>query len=142
MLCPTERVANRRGLVRTRGGDQRIRNFLKQRRRNPANLFDHFRCVAPEVTAQRLEGTARMLQGQIALGKTYGASALVTPALFVLGAPLLVSAREKAGGTFFRIVKIFAQNAGGIGVVHHVIAEEEIVLDNVPDEPAQKSNVN
>src|SRR5207237_10271316 len=57
------------------------------------------------------------------------------------GGPRHVPARENADGTFFRIAKIFAQNAGGIRVVHHVIAEEEIVLNNVPDEPAQKSNV-
>ncbi len=132
VLRPTKRVANRRGLVRTRGGDQRIRNFLKQRRRNPANLFDHFRRVAPEVTAQGLEGTARMLQGQIAFRKTQAAIALVTPGLLVVGALLLVPAREKAGGTLFRIAKIFAQNAGCIREVHDVIAKEKIVLDNVP----------
>src|SRR5437762_7292914 len=138
MLCPTERVANRRGLVGTRGGDERIRDFLKQRWRNPANLLDHFRRVATEVTAQGLEDTARMLQGQIALGKAEIGPALVEPTLFVVGTLLFVPAREKSGGAFFRVTKIFAQNAGRIRVMHDVIAEEEIVLDNVPDESAKK----
>ena len=54
---------------------------------------------------------------------------------------LLVPAGEKPGCAFIGIAKIFAQNAGGIGEVHHVIAKEKIVLDNVPDEAAEKRDV-
>src|SRR5207247_4265754 len=50
-------------------------------------------------------------------------------------------AGEKAGGAFLRVSKTFANNAGGIGEVHHIITKEKIVLDNVPDEPAKEYNV-
>ncbi len=93
------------------------------------------------MAAQRLEDTARMLQGQIALGKTEVGMALVEPALFVVGALLFVPAGKKSGGAFFGIAKIFAQNAGCIREVHHVIAEEKIVLENVPDDAAEKRDV-
>src|SRR6266566_6393949 len=82
-----------------------------------------------------------MLQGQIALGETKAAIALVAPARPVVAALLPVPAGENAGRAFFRVAKIFAQNAGGIREVDDVIAEEKIVLDNVPDETAEKCDV-
>src|ERR1700730_7113963 len=100
MLGPAERITNRRGLVRTGSSDERIGNFVKERRRNAANLLHHFWGVASEVTAQRLENAARMLQGQIALGKTEVGVAIVEPGLFVVGALLFVPAGEKSGGAF------------------------------------------
>src|SRR5438876_749740 len=81
-----------------------------------------------------------MLQSQVALWKTQSV-ALVEPAFLVVSAFLLVPAREKAGRAFLGIAKIFAQDAGGIGEVHYIIAEEKIVLDNVPDEAAKKRDV-
>src|SRR5207249_2667958 len=89
---------------------------------------------------QHLKNAARMLQGRIPFGKTQPV-ALVEPALLVVGALLFVPAGEKAGRAFVRVAEIFAQNAGGIGEVHHIIAEEKIVLDNMPDESAQKRDV-
>src|SRR6266853_2844043 len=141
MLCPAERITNRRTLVRTRGGDQRVRNFVKKRRRNAANFLDHLWGVTGEVVAQRLENAPWMLQGQIALGETKAAIAIVEQGLPVVAALLPAPAGEKARRAFFRVAKIFAQNAGGIGEVHDVIAEEKIVLDNVPDEAAEKRDV-
>src|SRR5438874_2543975 len=141
MLRPPERITNRRTLVRTRSSDQRLRDFVKQRRRNTANFLYHLWRVAGEVAAQRLENAAWILQGQIAFGEAKAAIAMVEPALPVVAALLPVPAGEKAGRAFFRVAKIFAQNAGGIGEVHDVIAEEKIVLDNVPDEAAEKRNV-
>src|ERR1017187_4797472 len=82
-----------------------------------------------------------MLQGRIAFRKTEAAIAVVSPALLVVGALPFIPAREKAGRSFFRVAKIFAQNAGRIGEVHHVITEEKIVLDNVPDNAAEKRDV-
>src|SRR4029077_15531293 len=67
--------------------------------------------------------------------------ALVDPGLPVVAALLPAPTGENAGRTFFGIAKIFTKNAGRIGEVHDVIAEEEIVLDNVPDEPAKKRDV-
>ena len=141
MLRPTECITNRRTLVGTRSGNQSVRNFMKKRWRNAANfLYDLWR-ITREVAAQSLENTPRMLQGQIALGETKVSMALVDPGLSVVAALLRVPAGEKAGRTFFRVAKIFAQDAGRIREVHDVIAEEKIVLDNVPDDPAKKRNV-
>ena len=67
--------------------------------------------------------------------------AFVEPGLFVVAALLFVPAGEKSGGAFLGITKIFAQNAGCIGEVHHVIAEEKIVFENVPDNAAEKRDV-
>src|SRR5205807_10157924 len=135
------RITNRRTLVRTRSGDERVRNFLKKHRRNAANFLYHLWRVTSEVAAQRLENATRMLQGQIAFGEAKAAIAMVEPALPVVAALLPVPAGEKAGRAFFRVAKIVAQDAGRIGEVHDVIAEEEIVLDNVPDEAAEKCDV-
>src|SRR5207253_4789914 len=82
-----------------------------------------------------------MLQGQIAFRKAETAVAVIGPGFLVVGTLFLVPAGEKAGRSFFRVAKIFTQNAGRIGEVHNVIAEEKIVLDNVPDEAAEKRDV-
>src|SRR5437879_10491888 len=141
MLCPAERITNRRTLVGTRSGDQRVCNFVKKRRRNATNFLHHFGRVTSKVATQRLEDAPRMLQGQVTFGETKAAIATVKPGLPVVAALLPAPAGEKAGRAFFRVTKIFAQNAGRIGEMHHVIAEEKIVLDNVPDQPTKKRDV-
>src|SRR5438874_1367985 len=141
MLRPTERITNRGALVRTGSSDQRIGNFMKKRRRNAANFLYHLWCVASEVAAQRLENALRMLQGQIALGETKAAIALVEPGRPVVAALFPAPAGENAGRAFFRVAKIFAQNAGRVREVDDIIAEEKIVLDNVPDESTEKCDV-
>src|SRR5437667_7135839 len=141
MLRPTERITNRRTLVRTRSSDQRLRNFVKKHRRNAANFLYHLWRVTSEVAAQRLENATRMLQGQIAFGEAKAAIAMVEPALPVVAALLPVPAGKKAGGSFIGIAKIFAQNAGCVGEVDDVIAKEEIILDNVADESAEKGDI-
>src|SRR6266550_660572 len=140
MLGPAERITNRCALIWTGCGDERVRDLVKERRRNAANFLYHLRRVTSEVAAQRLENAPRMLQGQIALRETQSV-AFVEPALPVVAALLPVPAGEKAGRSFIRVAKIFTQNTRGIGEVHDVIAEEEIVLDNVPDEAAEKCDV-
>ena len=82
-----------------------------------------------------------MLQGQIALGETKVIMALVDPGLSVVSALRVIPAGENAGRTFFCIAKIVSQNAGRIREMNDVIAEEKIVLDNVPDESAEKRYV-
>ena len=52
-----------------------------------------------------------MLQGQIALGETKAAIAVVEPSVPVVAALLPVPAGENAGRAFFRVTKIFAQDA-------------------------------
>ena len=65
----------------------------------------------------------------------------VEPALVVVLPLVRIESGEKTGRVFFRIAKIFAQNAGSICEVNDVIAEEDIVLDDVPDESAEKCDV-
>src|SRR5438067_8664806 len=93
------------------------------------------------MAAQRLENATRMLQGQIALGKTETAVAIISPGFLVVGALFLVPAGEKSGRAFIGVAKILAQNAGGIGEMDDVIAEEQIVLDDVADESTEKCDV-
>src|ERR1700676_375123 len=128
MLRPAERITDRRALVRTGSSDERICNFVKESGRNAADFLHHFGRVTSEVAAQRLQNATRMLQSRIALWKTEAAIAVVGPALLIVSALLFVPAGEKAGRTFFRVAKIFAQNAGRIREVHDVIAEEKIVF--------------
>src|SRR5205807_5873273 len=101
MLRPAECVTNRGRLVRTGSGDERVRNLMKERRRNAANFLHHFGRVAGKVPAQRLENAARMLQGQVARWKTE--LAFIEPALFVVSALLFVPAGEETGRPFLGV---------------------------------------
>src|SRR5260370_4733614 len=141
MLRPAKRVTNRRCLIRTGCPNECIRYLVEERRRNSANLFHHFRRVARKMATHRLKNAARMLQGQIAFGKTEIGVTFVKPSLFVVGALLFVPAGEKSGGSFIGVPTIFAQNAGSVGEVHGVVTKEKIVLDNVPDDPSEKGDV-
>src|SRR6266403_2967518 len=141
MLGPAERITNRCALIWTGCSDERVRDLVKKRRRNAANFLYHLRRVTSEVAAQCLQNAPRMLQGQIAFRKTEGGMALVDPGPPVVAALRPAPTRENAGRAFFRVAKIFTQNAGRIREVDDVIAEEEIVLDNVPDEAPEKCDV-
>src|SRR5438093_1106965 len=111
MLGPAERITNRRALIWTGCGDERVRNFVKERRRNSTNFLHHFRRVTGKVAAQRLVNAARMLQGQIAFRKTEIRVTFVDPGLPVVAALLSAPAGEDASRAFFRVAKIFTQNA-------------------------------
>src|SRR6188472_1793838 len=141
MLRPTECITNRRTLVGTRSGNQGVRNFMKKRWRNAANFLYHLWRITSEVAAQSLENALRMLQGQIALGETKVSMALVNPGLSVVAALRVIPAGENARSAFFCIAKIVSQNAGCIREMNDVIAEEKVVLDNVPNESAKKRDV-
>src|SRR6266487_1171877 len=106
MLRPTERITNRRTLVGTRSGDERVCNFVKERRRNAADFLYHLRCVTSKVATQRLENASLMVQGQIALGETKAAIAIVEPGLSVVTALLPAPAGENTGRAVFRVAKI------------------------------------
>src|SRR6266480_3970607 len=124
MLGPAERITNRCALIWTRCGDERVRNFVKELGRNSTNFLHHFGRVTSKVAAQCLQNAPRMLQGQIAFRKTEGGMALVDPGLPVVAALLPAPTGENAGRAFFRVAKIFAQNAGGIGEVENIFAKE------------------
>ena len=67
--------------------------------------------------------------------------ALVEPALPVVATLLPVPAGENAGRAFFRVAKIFTQNAGRIREMQNVIAKEKIILDKVPNETTKKRDI-
>src|SRR5690242_7998627 len=110
MLRPTERITNRRSLLWTRSGNQRVSDFVKKRRRNAADFFYHLWCVAGEVAAQRLENAPWMLQGQIAFGETKAPIAIVEPGLPIVATLRVIPTGENARSTFFCIAKIVSQN--------------------------------
>src|SRR6266567_2348393 len=122
MLGPPERITNRSALVRTRSCDQRVRNLVKERRRNAADFLYHLRCVTSKVATQRLENAPRMLQGQIALGETKAAVATVKPGLPVVAALLPVPAGEKAGRAVFRVAKILDRKSTRLNSSHSQIS--------------------
>src|SRR6266566_7668858 len=124
MLRPAERITNRGALVRTGSSDQRIGNFMKKRRRNAANFLYHLWGITSEVAAQRLENAPRMLQRKIALWETKAVISFVEPGPPIVAELLTATAGEKAGSVFFRVAKIFAQNAGRIGEVENIFAKE------------------
>src|SRR5437773_9123538 len=82
-----------------------------------------------------------MLQGQIPLVETEIRVAFVKPGLLVIGALLFVPAGEKPGHAFIGVAEILTQNAGGVREGDHVIAEEKIVFDQMPNESAEKRYV-
>jgi hypothetical protein len=93
------------------------------------------------MAAQRLKDATRMLQSQIALGKTEVGMTFVSPGFFVVGPLLFVPTGEQSGRAFIGVAKIFPQNAGSIGEVNDVIAKEKIVLDDVPNDSAKKRDI-
>src|ERR1700756_1734583 len=82
-----------------------------------------------------------MLQRQITLREAEIGMTFVAPAGFVVGTLLFLPTGKETGRAFIGIAKILAENAGGVCEMNNVIAEEKIVLDDVPNEPAKKSDV-
>src|SRR5437764_14428934 len=82
-----------------------------------------------------------MLQGQVALRKAESRLALVLPGFLRVGAALFVPPGKESRRAFLRIPKVLPQNTGGVGEVDHVVTEEEIILNQVSDEAAKKSDV-
>src|SRR5881409_149829 len=81
-----------------------------------------------------------MLQREIALRPTQIA-AFVEPAVALVSAFLFVPAGEIAVPAVLRVAIFVAQDAGGIRVVNDVVAKEQLVLNQVPDQAAEKDNV-
>src|SRR6266576_5242652 len=140
MLRPTDGIANRRGFIRTGCCDERVCDFLKKRRGDAANFFDHLRRVTREMSFEFLENALGILQSQIPFGIAQS-FALVFPAFRLVGAPVLVPAGEITVSFIFRVAVFIAQNAGRIRVMNDVIPEEEFVLDDMMDNSAKKRDV-
>ncbi len=139
MLGPTDRITNRGGLLRTRGGRECFGYPLKEIRRNAAHLFHHLRCVAAEVTFQDLKDRPRMPQRRIP-PRMAEVVAFVEPRGCLVAAFILVPTGKETV-EFFGVAVVFAQQAGGIGEVHHVVTEEDFPLEHKTNEPAQKRQV-
>src|SRR5438874_13539612 len=140
MLRPADGITDRRGFIRTGCRNERVSDFLKKRRGDAANLFDHLRCVTREMSFEFLENTLGILQSEIPFGIAQS-FALVSPAFHLVGASVFVPAGEITVCVIFRVAVLIAQNAGRIRVVNDVIAEEEFVLDDMMDNPAKKRDI-
>src|SRR5437667_7534960 len=140
MLRPADGITDRRGLIRTGCCNERVSDFLKKRRRDTANLFDHLWRVTREMPFEFLEHTLWILQSEIPFGIAQS-FALVFPGFHLIGAPVLAPAGEITVCVIFRVAVLIAQNAGRIRVGNHVIAKEEFVLDDMMDNSAKKRDV-
>src|SRR4051794_26429335 len=92
------------------------------------------------MTTQHLKHALWILQRQISLGITQ-TFALIEPTLSFVGALLRIPTGEVAVAVVVRINVLVAENAGGVGVMNYVVAEKQIVLNHVPNEAAEKSDV-
>src|ERR1700758_5059533 len=93
MLRPADGITDRCGLIRTRCCNERVCDFLKKRRWDTANLFDHLRRVTREMSFEFLENTLWILQSEIPFGIAES-FAFVFPAFHLIGTPVFVPAGE------------------------------------------------
>src|SRR5207253_8576586 len=84
--------------------------------------------------------TLRILQCEIALRPAQVAT-FVKPALAFVSALLFVPTGEVTVSVVLRIAIFVAQDAGRIRVMSDVLAEEQIVLDQVSNKSAEKDDV-
>src|SRR5918993_3849744 len=147
MLCPADRVAERRGLLPPRVLGQDPGYLEESLLRGAADLLDHLRRVPGEVTLEDLEHAARVLERHIrrawhtgghlpalALaglahdaslappdrGVIYGVS-LVTPARRIVQFAIFVPTGEQARGVGF--LEILGYDRGRVGVDLDVLLE-------------------
>ena len=135
--------------------------------RDAAVLLHHFRGVTREVLFQQLKHAARMLQCFVLfifaeVGHEIGAllcvsplcvsmrcfpcvafvdfGAVINPAFRVVLLVFFLPARKYALKIFGSRV-IFRDQHGGIGVVHQIFAEVELILQRVTNQGAEKNDV-
>src|SRR3954468_1980325 len=65
----------------------------------------------------------------------------VKPAFPVISALIFVPPGEVARLAFVRVAEVFPQDAGGVGKINDVLAEEQIVLNHVPNESTKERNI-
>src|SRR3954469_17013657 len=93
MLRPANSITNRRGFIRAGRGNERVCDFVKEYRRDPAHLFNHLRRVTREMAFQFLENALWILQSEIAFGMAQSFS-FVFPAFRLIRAAAFVPAGE------------------------------------------------
>ena len=82
----------------------------------------------------------RILQCEIALRATQIAT-FIDPAVALVSAFLFIPTGEIAIAVVLRVAIFVAHNAGGVRVMNDVLAKEEVVLNQVSDEPAEKYDI-
>src|SRR3954469_25293686 len=166
MLGPAHRVADRASLVGAGSGSERLGCLQENILRNTAVALHHLWRVALEMTIEHLEYAPRVLQRWI--GFVLGSILRLATTIFSVPAAGVAVSRSLTGlllgrtliqPTFrivlllfripageetiqvFSIPKIFAQDSGCVRIVHYVIAEFLVVLENVVNQRTQKNNV-
>src|SRR5690348_16287790 len=89
---------------------------------------------------QPLKNTARVLERKVALRMTQIVT-VIAPGLGRIGSRRFIPSREIAGRTIFRIAIIRPDQAGGVRVMNDVLAEEELIFNDVPNEPAKEGDI-
>src|SRR5947208_15647294 len=68
MLRPANGITNCRRFIRTGCTNECVSDLVEKRWRDAANLFDHLRCVACEMSFEFLENTLGILESEIPFG--------------------------------------------------------------------------
>ena len=89
---------------------------------------------------QFLKNTLWILQCEVALWTTQ-IVAFVEPAVTLVGALLFVPTGEVAIPVVLRVAIFIPQDAGGVRIMDDVLTKEEVVLNQVPDDSAEKCDV-
>src|SRR3989441_1284719 len=140
LLRPTNGVTEGGGALATGVLDERLRDLQPLFARHPADTLDHFWGVACEVAAHDLEDAVRMLQGGVDQRSPILIALVVPTALIGVGFCFRIIAGEEAIQVF-RIAVVLTDKRGGVGIVHHVVVEVQVVLQQVADDRAQENNI-
>src|SRR5437588_12973373 len=140
LLGPANRVTDGGCALPPRILDQGLRNLQPLFARHTAHLFYHLRCIAREMAAHYLEYTAWMLQRRVAQWPPVFVPFIIPTALISIRPRVRIVAREQAI-QLFGILKILAYQRGGVGVMHDVVMEVAIVLEQVANNRSQEDDV-
>ena len=168
VLRPADRVAERRRALAARVVAQRLGHLEELLARDAADLLDHLRRVAGEVALEDLEDAARVLQRRVLVGRLAVRELAAVRAVRLLAR--VAAARVAGGGAATSMPsychvrrrrscpfsaskplnrpsrssvsrKSSATIAGRVRVVHDVLAELALVLEDVVDERAEEGDV-
>src|SRR5947209_1439005 len=140
LLGPANRVTDGGCALPPRILDQGLRNLQPLFARHAAHLFYHLRCIAREMAAHYLEYTAWMLQRRVAQWPPVFVPFIIPTALISIRLRVKIIAREESI-QLFGIFEVLAHQRGGVGVMHDVVMEVAIVLEQVANNRSQEDDV-
>src|SRR5215208_4716342 len=165
MLRPTDRVAQRRGLLPPRVLGQGSGYLEESLLRGAADLLDHLGRIPGEVALEDLEHAARVLQRHVGrarhtgmhlptlalAGLAHDASlappdggvidgvSLVTPARRIVQFAIFVPTGEQARG--IGVLEVLGDDRGRVGVDLDVLLEVLLVLEDVVDQAPEERDI-